>query len=194
MDETLPNYCGIYAGSATRPDLKERVETADLVITIGSIKSDFNTAGFTYKISSLSSIDFHSSRIRVKYSEYPRMRMNGVLNRLTAAFASHNSNNKLSITPGPKVEPVQPADVGDVIEHAWLWPTLSSWLRAGDVVVTETGTANFGIMDTVFLGEVQAINQYLWGSIGYATPAAQGVAIAARELGLGRTILWTGGW
>src|ERR1700744_3046692 len=64
MDETLPNYCGIYAGSATRPDLKERVETADLVITIGSIKSDFNTAGFTYKISSLSSIDFHSSRIR----------------------------------------------------------------------------------------------------------------------------------
>jgi pyruvate decarboxylase len=192
MDETMPNYCGIYAGSATRPDIKTRVETADLVITVGSLKSDFNTAGFTYNISRLSSVDFHSTFVRVKYSEYPGVRMNGVLKRLTETYAS-GAVPKLSITPGPKVEPITPSEEGDTIVHAWLWPTLGKWLKAGDVVVTETGTANFGIMDTVFPAEVRAINQYLWGSIGYATPASQGVAIALRELGLGRTILWTGG-
>jgi pyruvate decarboxylase len=190
IDETLPNYCGIYAGSATRPDIKERVESADLVITIGSIKSDFNTAGFTYKISQLSEIDFHSTHIRVKYSEYPGVRMHGVLNHLTHVFGN---GTKIHITPGPKPKVVVPTEQNDTITHTWLWPRLSSWLKPGDVVVTETGTANFGIMETSFPANVAAINQYLWGSIGYATPASQGVALAAREIGLGRTILWTGG-
>jgi pyruvate decarboxylase len=191
MDETLHNYCGIYAGSATRSTLKERIEKADLVITIGSIKSDFNTAGFTYNISTLSEIDLHSDTIRVKYSQYPGVRMNGVLTSLAARF---KSGVKLNITPGPKIANVIPQSLGsDSITHAWLWPTLGGWLQSGDIVVTETGTANFGIMETHFPPKVMAINQYLWGSIGYATPATQGVAIAANEVGLGRTILWTGG-
>lgn len=188
IDETMPNFCGIYAGSATEPDVKKRVESADLVITIGSIKSDFNTAGFTYKISALTTVDLHSTYCRVKYSEYPGIRMNGVLTKLTALLSS----TKLSITPGPKVESIIPEESNDIITHAWLWPALSSWLKPKDIIVTETGTSNFGIMSTTFPSNVTAINQYLWGSIGYATGAAQGVAIAAREMGLGRTILWTG--
>ena len=39
---------------------------------------------------------------------------------------------------------------------------------------------------------MQAISQVLWGSIGYATGAAQGAALAAREKGIPRTILFTG--
>jgi pyruvate decarboxylase len=190
IDESMPNYCGIYAGSATRPDLKERVESADLVLTVGSIKSDFNTAGFTYKISQLSAIDFHSTYVRVKYSEYPGIRMNGVLAHLTEQF---KNGAKIHITPGPKTEVVVPKEQTETITHSWVWPRLSSWLKPNDVVVTETGTSNFGIMETKFPPNVTTVNQYLWGSIGYATPATQGAAAAARELGLGRTILWTGG-
>jgi pyruvate decarboxylase len=190
IDETLPSFCGIYAGDATDPETKKRVESSDCVITVGNIKSDFNTAGFTYKITQLSTIDFHSSYIRVAYSEYPGVRMNGVLKKLTEIF---NSGTKLNITPGPKLKLVIPEEASETISHNWLWPALSPWLKPKDIVVTETGTANFGIMSTNFPEHVIAINQYLWGSIGYATPAAQGVAIAAREMGLGRTILWTGG-
>jgi len=98
----------------------------------------------------------------------------------------------LTVSPGPKFESIVPKEESDIITHTWLWPALSKWLKPKDLVVTETGTANFGIMETAFPENVTAINQYLWGSIGYALPAAQGVAHAAKELGLGRTILWTG--
>lgn len=189
IDETLPGFCGVYAGNATEAETKERVESSDCVITIGNIKSDFNTAGFTYKLSQLSMIDFHSTYIRVSYSEYPGVRMNGVLKSLTAKL---NGGTKLSITPGPKIEVVIPEESSETITHNWMWPALSHWLKPKDVVVTETGTSNFGIMSTKFPAKCTAITQYLWGSIGYATPAAQGAAIAAREMGLGRTILWTG--
>jgi pyruvate decarboxylase len=209
LDETSTAFCGIYAGSATQPALKARVEEADLVITVGSIKSDFNTAGFTYHISKLSTVDFHSYGITVKYSEYPGVRMNGVFTRLAERIAAENVSLKL--VPGPKYEVAdywtKTADAdskkwgAETITHAFLWPKFSDYLRPGDVVVTETGTANFGIMETAFPKHAVSVNQYLWGSIGYATGAAQGAAIAVADLKtlggeasktLGRSILWTG--
>jgi len=89
----------------------------------------------------------------------------------------------------------------ETITHAFLWPKFSDYLRPGDVVVTETGTSNFGIMETAFPKNATSVNQYLWGSIGYATGAAQGAAMAVADLKtlggelsktLGRSILWTG--
>jgi pyruvate decarboxylase len=43
INENHVQYGGVYAGSGSLPDVKERVESADLVINIGAIKSDFNT-------------------------------------------------------------------------------------------------------------------------------------------------------
>ena len=43
VDETLSNYGGVYAGDASNAGVQDRVESADLLLTIGSVKSDFNT-------------------------------------------------------------------------------------------------------------------------------------------------------
>lgn len=43
VNESHSNYGGVYAGEGSLPDVKERVEAADLILTIGAIKSDFNT-------------------------------------------------------------------------------------------------------------------------------------------------------
>jgi pyruvate decarboxylase len=43
VNETHANYGGVYAGDGSQLDVKERVELSDLILTIGAIKSDFNT-------------------------------------------------------------------------------------------------------------------------------------------------------
>lgn len=191
VDETLPNYGGVYAGDGSNAGVRERVESSDLVLSIGAIKSDFNTAGFTYKVSQLKTIDFHSYGVTVRYSEYPGVRMNGVLRKVTQKL----SMSKISIEKGPKPTNTIPAEEKDsdgAITHAWLWPRLGQWLQPEDVIITETGTSNFGIWETRFPKAVTAISQVLWGSIGYATGSCQGAALAAKEKGLKRTILFTG--
>jgi pyruvate decarboxylase len=207
LDETHPQFCGVYAGSVTTPALKERIESSDLVLAVGAIKSDFNTAGFTYQISKLQTIDFHSHGITVKYSEYPGVRMNGVLSHLAKRITSEKIS--LTIVPGPKYEVPEFFDTklaeenakrfgAETITHDFMWRTFTKYLLPGDVIVTETGTSNCGIMETGFPTDARAVNQYLWGSIGYAAPASQGAAHAVRDLKemggskLGRTILWTG--
>ncbi|KAF2129817.1 pyruvate decarboxylase [Dothidotthia symphoricarpi CBS 119687] len=190
VDETLPNYGGVYAGNGSNAGVKERVESSDLVLSIGAIQSDFNTAGFTIRMSQLNTIDFHSYSVKVRYSEYPGVRMNGVLRKVTEKLG--NLSIKQGPTPNNKIPEQEVKSSDPVITHAWLWPRLGQWLQNDDIVITETGTSNFGIWETRFPKGVNAISQVLWGSIGYATGSTQGAALAAQEMGIKRTILFTG--
>ncbi|EEA27452.1 hypothetical protein TMatcc_004259 [Talaromyces marneffei ATCC 18224] len=191
VDETHPNYGGVYAGDGSNAGVRERVEESDLILSIGAIKSDFNTAGFTYRIGQLKTIDFHSNLVKVRYSEYPDINMKGVLRKVIERMG------KLKVGKIPPISnklPKQELDsTNQTITHAWLWPTVGQWLRENDIFITETGTANFGAWETRFPKGVVAINQILWGSIGYSVGACHGAALAAEELNRNqRTVLFVG--
>lgn len=190
VNESHKNFGGVYAGDGSNAGVREVVESSDLILSIGAIKSDFNTAGFTYRIGQLKTIDFHSNYVRVRYSEYPDINMRGVLRKVVQQM------NKLNVTAIPSINNTLPqsekTSTDQTITHAWLWPTVGQWLKENDIVLTETGTANFGIWDTRFPANVTAISQVLWGSIGYALGSCQGAALAAKELQNRRTILFIG--
>ena len=190
VNESHKNFGGVYAGTGSNPGVSEAVEASDLILSIGAIKSDFNTAGFTYRIGQLNTIDFHSTYVRVRYSEYPDINMKGVLRKVVQQMKA------LSPAPVPPINNRLPEEekssTDQTITHKWLWPIVGQWLKENDIVLTETGTANFGIWDTRFPANVTAISQVLWGSIGYSMGACQGAALAAKELNNRRTILFIG--
>lgn len=102
---------------------------------------------------------------------------------------------QMSIKAGPTVknEVSENLDSSDTITQAWIWPRVGEFLKEDDIVITETGTANFGIWETKFPKGVTAISQVLWGSIGYSVGACQGAALAARDAESDRrTILFVG--
>lgn len=102
---------------------------------------------------------------------------------------------QMSFVPGPKVENevIENTDKSDIITQAWIWPRVGKFLKEDDIVITETGTANFGIWETKFPKGVTAVSQVLWGSIGYSVGACQGAALAAKDAGSDRrTILFVG--
>jgi len=192
VNETHPSYGGVYAGSGSQADVQKRVESSDLILTIGAIKSDFNTAGFSYKTSQLNTIDFHSTHTTVRYSEYPGVSMRGVLRKVI----NQVDLKQLSVAAGPQVENevAENEDKSNIITQKWIWPAVGQkLLKENDIVITETGTANFGIWETKFPAGVTAISQVLWGSIGYSVGALQGACLAARDAGMDRrTILFVG--
>lgn len=191
INETHPSYGGVYAGVGSHEDARERVESSDLILSIGALKSDFNTTGFSYRTSQLNTIDFHSTFCKVRYSEYPGIAMRGVLRKVVDRV----DLKKLSQPSSPEVvnEVAKNKDDSETITQAFFWPRIGEYLKENDIVVTETGTANFGIWETKFPPGVTGLSQVLWGSIGWAVGAAQGAAIAAKDMGTDRrTILFEG--
>src|SRR5262249_23684215 len=77
----------------------------------------------------------------------------------------------------------------DKINVEYLYPRWQQMLRPDDILVTETGTSSMGLGFAKMPKGSTFQNQTLWGSIGWATPAAFGAALAAPDR---RTILITG--
>ena len=170
------------------------MEQSDLVLNLGALNCDFNTTGFTYRISQLSSIDFHSDFVSLGYAKYGGLHMRGVIKALTSQLEP----TKLHIASFSRAETrTVPKELmanfpAHAITQEYLWPRLSSWLEPNDILLTETGTSYLGVWDTKFPPNVTAISQPLWGSIGYTLPAAQGAATAAKEMDGQRVILFEG--
>jgi indolepyruvate decarboxylase len=91
---------------------------------------------------------------------------------------------------------IAPASLGpvlgegeDLLDSANLYPRWERFLKPDDILVAETGTASMGLGFAHMPAGATFHNQTLWGSIGWATPASLGVAVAAPDK---RVILVTG--
>ncbi|KAF9565691.1 pyruvate decarboxylase THI3 [Agrocybe pediades] len=190
VDENYNRYGGIYVGSLTHPNIKEKVENANLIISIGSLGSDFNTGNFSYNIPTRRHIELHSNYTQVQYARFDDIGMKQLLPKLTERLQSfHSVASKIEVPPFIKQ---LPKEESTVISHLWFWPRLGYFFKQKDVIVTETGTANFGILDVPLPADSILVSQVLWGSIGWSVGSCLGAALAAREKQLGRVILFVG--
>ncbi|GCE97395.1 pyruvate decarboxylase 1 [Zygosaccharomyces mellis] len=181
IDEQNPRFGGVYVGTLSSPSVKEAVESADLVLSIGALLSDFNTGSFSYSYKTKNVVEFHSDHIKIRNATFPGVQMKFALRKLLQTVPEAVKNYK----PGPVPAPPTPnSEVPDSasLKQEWLWKQVGKFLREGDIVITETGTAAFGINQAHFPNHTYGISQVLWGSIGYTTGSTLGAAFAAEEI------------
>lgn len=77
------------------------------------------------------------------------------------------------------------------MDSAPQWSMWTNFFKAGDVVLADTGTSNFGILDVRFPSKTELVTQILYGSIGWACGALLGASLAAQEQNR-RTICFEG--
>jgi indolepyruvate decarboxylase len=185
IDESHPQFVGMYAGAASDAKTRQLVEGADLVLDLGGVNlNDITTAAYSAKLDPSRFITVGLNDVRIGDDVIAGVRLADVLAELA----------KLKPSSAPyRGTPQGLASVNgkpsDKITMAALYPRYAAFLRAGDTVVLETGSTSSGITPMLLAGGVRVEAQVLWGSIGWATPAAFGVALAEPAR---RTILITG--
>ncbi|GBL51253.1 hypothetical_protein [Candidozyma auris] len=181
IDESGKRFTGVYVGSLSYQDVKESVEDSDLVLSIGALLSDFNTGSFSYSLSK-NAVEFHSDHTKIRSAHYPNVRMKELLGKLIEHpklkdATSHYTPVDIVKNPFKAEDP----DKSGKITQKWFWHRLSDFLKPSDIVITETGTSSFGVIQTRFPKNVSGISQVLWGSIGYTVGSTFGAATAAAE-------------
>ncbi|KAJ8457323.1 hypothetical protein ONZ51_g11605 [Trametes cubensis] len=190
VSESYERYGGIYVGSVSNPAIKEKVEAAKLILSVGGLKSDFNTGNFTYHIPTQRTIELHSDHTRVQFAGFPGIGMKRLLPKLTARLQPFKEDAvQIEV---PKFQLPVPQEDNDVISHTWLWPRVGEFFKSKDIIVAETGTSSFGVLDIPLPPESIFVSQILWGSIGWTVGATLGASFGALDRGLGRTILFIG--
>lgn len=170
--------------------MKAKVEGAKLILSVGGLKSDFNTGNFTYQIPAVRNVELHSDHTIVQHATFPGIGMKWLLPKLTARLAAISAN--ASQIEVPRFTSPVPQEANETISQSWLWPRVGKFFRENDVIVAETGTSSFGVLDVPFPEGAIFVSQILWGSIGWTVGSTLGAALAARDRGLPRTILFVG--
>jgi indolepyruvate decarboxylase len=190
LDESAPNFVATYTGAPSEPRVREVIEGADALITAGVIFTDLITAGFSQDIRPERLIDlqpFHTNVAGQRYEDVPIRSALRALARILARFPSRYPPTA-SVRPLPRIVDVD-ANATTFITQACPWDRVQRYLRSGDIVVADQGTASFGIGVKRLPRGVTFLSQPLWASIGYALPAAFGAGMA---LPTRRLIILTG--
>ncbi|MFE0347497.1 thiamine pyrophosphate-dependent enzyme [Streptomyces griseoluteus] len=145
-----------------------RVEDSDAVIIAGTLMNDFNTGAYTSNLDPARIIDIRHHHVRVGGMTYQSVEMNDLLRTLAVQLP----RNPLSAPDAGSDAP---------ITAAHLYPRWERFLKPDNILVAETGTVSMGMAFTRLPQGATFQNQTLWGSIGWATPAAVGAALAAKD-------------
>lgn len=202
VNETYPNFHGMYAGMAGNLKYMPWARGCDLVIKIGPLDSDVNTFGFSTIPDPKSSIVFHRDYVEIGGVKYENLHSKSLLRKiLTKMDTDRLPKYKPSMDLGnlrAQLQALLPPGEDDQIDQATFWQRISNFFREGDIIMTETGTTSVGGRDLVLPAHTTLINSSIWLSIGYMLPASQGAALAQREMiaegkrHQGRTILFEG--
>ncbi len=187
IPESHPNYLGIYCGLTSAPEgLNTVIEDADLVLDIGGlIPEDINTGNWTNHLAAEKTIVLGDHFVKLGSTVFTGVSLEDILVGLT------KRTGRLEKLQAPKKLAKLPlvGSPADATNSANFYPRLQNMLRAGDILVAETGTCMMNMTPMLLPEGVGFQMQTLWGSIGWATPAAEGICMANKG---GRTIVVTG--
>jgi indolepyruvate decarboxylase len=186
LSEAHRQFAGIYSGAASSPAVREAVEGADVVIDAGGVSfNDINTSAYSSRISPEKLVTIGVDHVRIGDRIYNPVRMGDVFNMLAKAVRKNFGYS------APRREaPAKPAGKpNDPITAAALYPRYLDFLKPFDQIVVESGSSTSGIVPLPLPDGAEVHCQPLWGSIGWATGATLGIALADRSR---RTVLFTG--
>jgi indolepyruvate decarboxylase len=185
LEEQHPSYIGMYDGKLMDESVRAFVESTDLVLNIGAMMTDFSTGDFTAHLDPEKTINIRHHLTQVGTKVYPNVEMKDVLTELTRRVKKRSEKSPIKpVSLGAKV-----GSGSDPITAEALYPRWANFLKPNDILVAETGTSALGLAFALMPAGVTFHNQTLWGSIGWATPAAFGAAVAAPDR---RLVLLTG--
>jgi indolepyruvate decarboxylase len=185
LEEQQPNYIGMYDGKLMNEDVRNFVESCDQILEVGTMLTDFNSGAFTARLDPAKTINIGHHRTCIGGKTYTSVEMSDLLVELAQRLPKRQDWKKFLVTSlGPAV-----GGGADPITAASLYPRWANFLRPNDILIAETGTASMGLGFALMPKGASFHNQTLWGSIGWATPAAFGAAIAAPDR---RVVLVTG--
>lgn len=184
VGENNPYFGGVFVGDLINPCAEELYRTSDCILAFGLVWTDFNIGFFSLPLYSDKIIDIEKSSVKIGEETFDITSPDDLLDELIKLATSMKYEFK-----EPETEVIQIFSEDDRLECHNLIPILENFFRPNDLIVSEIGISTLGIINCKFPEKARPLTQSQYASIGWATPAAFGAALADKTR---RVILITG--
>jgi TPP-dependent 2-oxoacid decarboxylase len=180
VDESAPDFLGIYAGAASAEPVRRAIEDAPVLVTAGVVFTDMVSGFFSQRIDPTRTIDVGVQQSTVGNHVFAPVDMEAALDALTSILTRRG----ITSPPVSSTSDDLPAEMPDrdqPLSQKVLWDRFCHALTPGNVVLADQGTSFYGMATHRLPRGVTFIGQPLWGSIGYTLPATLGAGLAHRD-------------
>jgi alpha-keto-acid decarboxylase len=180
VDESAPEFLGIYAGAASAEPVRRGIEDAPVLVTAGVVFTDMVSGFFSQRIDPTRTIDVGVQQSTVGSQVFAPLEMEAALEALTSILIRRGITSAQVVSTSDDVT-VDTPDRNEPLSQKVLWDRFCAALTPGNVVLADQGTSFYGMATHRLPRGVTFIGQPLWGSIGYTLPATLGAGLAHRD-------------
>lgn len=172
INESHPQFAGVYMGRMGCPEVKELIEKSDCLIMLGVLMTDTNLGNAQLDISKTIYATAH--QLCIKYHFYKGTELGKYINSLSDQL---KSLKKISNIKKAEVHPYTP-DNNAPITVSRFFQRLNSFIKEGSLVICDVGDSLFGSVDLKLPKNSSYLGPSYYTSMGYAVPAGLGAQIA----------------
>lgn len=185
VDESFANFVGTYNGTISDESINHFVADADVVFVLGAKLTDSVTGGFTQEFDDSQTITLSTRRGTIFGQSLPA---DFDFVATIQGLATTDLNLALPAVEKP-AEPAALQASDQPLTQAFYDRALQDFITGDKTLIAEQGTSFFGLASQNLASGAKFFGQPLWGSIGYAFPAAIGAQLANPDR---RAVLTTG--
>lgn len=178
ISEHHPQAIGVYEGGTSRQEIRDIVESADVLLCLGAWISDINFGVHTGRLEGRRMILANSGRLKISQHVYEQVWIGDVVTALADRMPEGGLAHPPFTSVSERHEPGFTAEAGRKLTIARVAKRVNAFLGEDTTVVAETGDSLFAASDLVMHHDVGFIGQAFYLSIGYALPATLGAALA----------------
>lgn len=185
LSEQHPQFIGLFEGERSREYVRNRVESADCILQLGAVLTDFNTGGFTTNLDDVETISANIRSVRIKHHYYENVSLHDFILGLTEKLTRRDPAT-LDIQCAAdgcvhrRAELYQP-DVPKPLTIKRFFDRMSHFIEDDAIVIAETGVSLFSAAEMLMPEGATFIGQTFYGSIGYTIGATLGASMAAQD-------------
>ena len=184
IDESNDCFIGTCLGNVSSDATQNIINNSDCIVTFGAVYADLNTGGFSLMPDDRFLVDIQADYCVVESVKYTNVWMADIVNELTIRLGQnkHSDIGDFGYVNNNK-------ELSSRLTTSDIFEALQSFIKEDDLLFIETGIISFPCGLIKLPKNVSFHTQTLYGSIGWATPAMFGGAMADRSR---RPILFTG--
>jgi alpha-keto-acid decarboxylase len=180
VDESAPEFLGIYAGAASAKSVRQAIEEAPVLVTAGVVFTDMVSGFFSQRIDPVRTIDVGVQQSTVGHQVFAPLEMGAALDAITTILTKRGISSPAVQSNSDAISTDRPARDQPLNQNV-LWDRFCDALTPGNIVLADQGTSFYGMATHRLPRGVTFIGQPLWGSIGYTLPATLGAGLAERD-------------
>lgn len=173
--ESHPCFVGNYFGQFGNPKVKEYVESADLILSLGTVLTEMETAGYTAKLSAKVLVQATAREVTIGHHNYQGVNLKTLVDELIEQTTSKVKPTLRYTVPTIEPELIEPKHGEKDLTVAYMINQLNDMLSEKYAVVSDVGDclyAGMSLKTDIFIAPG------FYSSMGFGVPAGIGAQVA----------------